>query len=189
MFPVLLGLVVTVAPVRAGASSLVSSAAQPTVDGAAGGGEACAAPAGASALGACQAPAAAADSALDAQVRKLASELGCPVCQGLSVEESQAELSREFKALIREQLAAGRTPAEVKAYFVSKYGEWILLQPEAKGFNLLVYVLPVVALLAGAGLLVARVRRWTRVPAESGVVASVAEGVGAGGAGAVGEDE
>ena len=104
---------------------------------------------------------AAPDSVLDARVRAVASELRCPVCQGESIEDSPAALAQEMRAIVREQLAAGRTPDEVKAYFVDKYGEWILLRPRARGWNMLVYVLPLVALLVGAAVIVRATRRWT----------------------------
>lgn len=105
---------------------------------------------------------------LDALTRQVASEMRCPVCQGLSINDSPVELAQQMKAVVRDQLAAGRTPDEVKAYFVSKYGEWVLLEPRASGMNLLVYVLPIVALLAGAVVVAASVRRWTRSAAEAG---------------------
>lgn len=102
-----------------------------------------------------------ADAALEARVRQLSAELRCPVCQGLSLADSPAGLSREMQDVVREQLAAGKSPDEVKAYFVSKYGEWILLQPTARGWNLLVYALPVLLVIAGiAGVLYAA-RRWS----------------------------
>ena len=104
---------------------------------------------------------------MDRQVRALSAELRCPVCQGLSLADSPAELSQDMRALIREQLQAGRSPAEVKEYFVGRYGEWILMSPKAEGFNLAVYVLPV-ALLLGGGILVGfALRRWTRAPAPA----------------------
>ena len=81
-------------------------------------------------------------SELERQTSQVASGLRCPVCQGVSVEDSPTELARQMRAVVREQLAAGRTPDEVRAYFVDKYGEWILLEPKASGFNLVVYVLP-----------------------------------------------
>lgn len=99
---------------------------------------------------------------LDALTRKVASQLRCPVCQGESIQDSPSELAQDMKAVVREQLAAGRTPEEVKAYFVSKYGEWILLEPEAHGFNLALYLLPVVAFVGGAATIAVAVRRWTR---------------------------
>lgn len=101
-----------------------------------------------------------ADSALDEAVRAVASELRCPVCQGESIEDSPAGLAQEMRAVVREQLAAGKTPDEVKAYFAEKYGEWILLRPRASGWNLIVYVLPVAALVAGTAVVVRLTRRW-----------------------------
>lgn len=99
---------------------------------------------------------------LERDTRQLAQELRCPVCQGLSLQDSPAELSQEMRAIIREQLVAGKTVPEVKAYFVEKYGEWVLLEPKASGFNLTVYVLPVLMLLGGAVFLYSVARKWTR---------------------------
>ena len=107
-----------------------------------------------------------ADSVLEARTTAVAAELRCPVCQGLSIQDSPSELSQEMRGMVRDQLRAGKTPAEVKAFFVSKYGEWILLTPTAQGFNLLLYILPFVLLLGGAAVIVVVVRRWTHA-AES----------------------
>ena len=106
-------------------------------------------------------------SRLDDSVRLVSSQLRCPVCQGESIQDSPAELAKQMRQVVREQLAAGRSGEEVKAYFVSKYGEWILLQPKAHGANLMVYVLPFVLLLGGAGVIVVAVRKWTRHSPES----------------------
>lgn len=102
--------------------------------------------------------------ALEEATRKVASELRCPVCQGTSIEDSPTDLARQMRAVVRDQLAQGRTPVEVRAYFVSRYGEWILLQPKPSGFNLLVYLLPILGLIAGGVVIVLSVRRWTREP-------------------------
>lgn len=104
------------------------------------------------------------DPALEAKATRVAAELRCPVCQGLSIQDSPSPLAVQMKDLIRSQLAAGRSEDEVKAYFVSRYGEWVLLEPVAQGFNLLVYLLPVLALLAGGGIIAFAVRRWTAAP-------------------------
>lgn len=105
-----------------------------------------------------------ADSLLEARTSEVASQLRCPVCQGLSIQESPSDLSQQMRAIVRDQLKAGRTPEEVKAYFVSKYGEWILLEPKPRGFNLLVYALPALLVLGGLGVIVVAVRKWTRSP-------------------------
>ncbi len=98
---------------------------------------------------------------LDARAAEIAAELRCPVCRNQSVVESNADLSREMQALVRERLVAGDTPEEVKAYFVSRYGEWILLEPQRRGINWLVWGLPFVVLILGGVLAVILLRRWT----------------------------
>lgn len=107
------------------------------------------------------------DPALEARATALADELRCPVCQGLSIHDSPSPLAQDMKDLIRAQIAAGATDDEVRDYFVSKYGEWVLLEPRAEGLNLLVYVLPALALLGGAALILVAVRRWSAPPTEA----------------------
>jgi cytochrome c-type biogenesis protein CcmH/NrfF len=90
------------------------------------------------------------DSLLDVRTKELAAD-------------SPSELSMQMKQVVRDQLAAGKSPEEVKAYFVSKYGEWILLEPKPRGMNLAVYLLPLFLLVGGGGLIVVMVRKWTTV--------------------------
>lgn len=97
---------------------------------------------------------------LDRLTAQVADRLRCPVCRNQSILESPSELAREMQSVIRERLAAGESPEEVKAYFVSRYGEWVLLKPEPRGAALLVYVLPGLAFLVGGGLVGWRLRRW-----------------------------
>ena len=66
-----------------------------------------------------------------------------------------------MRAVVRDRLRAGQTPDEVRAYFVSRYGEWILLEPTMKGLNLVLYVLPIALIGGGLLLVVFLVRRWT----------------------------
>lgn len=99
---------------------------------------------------------------LEEQVRTIASELRCVVCQNLSVADSPSELAGQMRAVIREQIEEGKNPAEIKAYFVSKYGEWVLLAPTPKGLGLLVWVLPFIAVGSGILLVVFVTSRWTR---------------------------
>ena len=98
-----------------------------------------------------------ADTALEARTSAVAATLRCPVCQ-----ESPSALAQQMRAVVRDRLRAGQTPDEVRAYFVSRYGEWILLEPTMKGLNLVLYVLPVVLIGGGLVLVVFLVRRWTR---------------------------
>ena len=97
---------------------------------------------------------------LDARAAEIAAELRCPVCRNQSIVESNADLSREMQALVRERLVAGDTPEEVKEYFVSRYGEWILLEPQRRGINWLVWGLPFVVLILGAVFAFTLLRRW-----------------------------
>jgi cytochrome c-type biogenesis protein CcmH len=102
---------------------------------------------------------------IDQLSAEVAAQLRCPVCRNQSVLESSSGLAREMQSVIRDRLASGETPQEVRAYFVGRYGDWILLKPEPKGINLLVYLLPAAALLFGGVLLYYRIRRWTRATA------------------------
>jgi cytochrome c-type biogenesis protein CcmH len=110
-----------------------------------------------------------ADSALEARTSAVAATLRCPVCQGESIQESPSGLAQQMRAVVRERLRTGESPDQVKAYFVSRYGEWILLEPKMTGLNILLYVLPVLLTAGGLVLVVFLVRRWTR-SAESGDV-------------------
>ena len=107
------------------------------------------------------------ETSLDRRTREVASQLRCPVCQGLSINDSPAELAVEMKGVVREQLAAGKSPEEVRAYFIDKYGTWVLLEPEPRGFNALVYALPVLGVVGGALVVWMYVRRMTRAGAVS----------------------
>lgn len=95
-------------------------------------------------------------------VHDVAAQLRCVVCQSLSVADSPSETAHQMKDIIRERLAAGETPEQVKAYFVDKYGLWILLSPPRQGFNLLVWVVPFAGLAAGLVLVLVLARRWSR---------------------------
>lgn len=106
-------------------------------------------------------------SSLEEQVRQVSAELRCPVCQGLSVADSPSGMANQMRDLIRERLKAGESPEAVKAYFVERYGEWILLAPKREGFNLLVWILPFLGLTVGAVGLVVLLQRWKKRPDAS----------------------
>jgi cytochrome c-type biogenesis protein CcmH len=105
-------------------------------------------------------------------VHDVAAQLRCVVCQSLSVADSPSETANQMRGIIRERLAAGESPVEVRAYFVEKYGEWILLAPPKSGFNLLVWVVPFVALGLGLVMVAIVLRRWSR-KASPGAPAAV----------------
>jgi cytochrome c-type biogenesis protein CcmH/NrfF/Flp pilus assembly protein TadD len=98
---------------------------------------------------------------IDDQTRAIAQELRCVVCQNLSVADSPSEMAQQMRGIIRQQLSAGKNPQQIKDFFVSKYGEWVLLSPTTQGFSLLVWVLPFVVLIAGVASGLWFIRRWS----------------------------
>lgn len=103
----------------------------------------------------------------DATAHQIASELRCVVCQNLSVADSPSEMAAQMRAIVRERLAAGDTPEQVREYFVARYGEWILLSPRRRGFNLLVWGFPIAAVAVGLVAVAALLHRWTHRPAPA----------------------
>lgn len=100
------------------------------------------------------------------RVNDVAKTIKCPTCQGESVADSNAPTSREIRRDIADRLARGETPDQVRAAYADSYGPAILLTPSASGVTSLVWVLPVVALVAAVVGLVVVFRRWRgRVPA------------------------
>jgi cytochrome c-type biogenesis protein CcmH len=73
-----------------------------------------------------------ADPVLEARARALSREIRCLVCQNQSIEDSEADLAKDLRLILRERIAAGAEDAEVKAYLVQRYGDFILLKPPVK---------------------------------------------------------
>lgn len=96
---------------------------------------------------------------LEAATTSLASVLRCPVCQGLSVNDSPAESARNMKRQIRAMLAAGYDDVQIKEYFVGAYGEFVLMSPKPRGLNLVVWILPGLLVLGGLVLVVVMLRK------------------------------
>ncbi len=101
-------------------------------------------------------------------VRDIAGNLRCPVCQNLSVGDSPSELANQMRGVIRDRLKAGETREQIEAYFVEKYGEWVLLAPKKRGFNLLAWLLPFVGVVAGGVAVAVIARRWAAREATAG---------------------
>jgi cytochrome c-type biogenesis protein CcmH len=98
---------------------------------------------------------------IEEQTRAISAELRCVVCQNLSVADSPSEMAQQMRASVREQVQAGKSPQEIKDFFVSKYGEWVLLAPTNTGFNRLLWWLPITVLVGGVITALLLVRRWT----------------------------
>lgn len=105
--------------------------------------------------------------AAEAQARALFQETRCLVCQGQSIDDSDAELAHDLRKLIRGQIAAGRSPGQVRAFLTARYGDYVLLRPPFAARNAVLWVGPFVIGLAGLGLLIARFRRPITTPALS----------------------
>jgi cytochrome c-type biogenesis protein CcmH len=86
------------------------------------------------------------DPALEARARAISKHLRCPVCQGESIDDSSAPISRDLRIVVRERLVAGDTDEEVIDFVVDRYGEFVLFNPRPQGANLILW-------LAGPGLL------------------------------------
>jgi cytochrome c-type biogenesis protein CcmH len=83
------------------------------------------------------------------RARQIADELRCPDCQALSVAESETAAAAAIRRQIVEQLAAGQSSEQIRAYFVARYGEWILLAPPSP----FAWWIPVAAMVVGIGVL------------------------------------
>jgi cytochrome c-type biogenesis protein CcmH len=103
----------------------------------------------------------------DDEVNAIARQLYCPVCESTPLDVCPTEACRQWRELIRQMLAEGRSEAEIKQYFVQQYGDRVLAEPPRKGFNWLVYLLPPLIILTGAVILFRALRAWTKPVAAS----------------------
>ena len=90
-----------------------------------------------------------ADPALEQRARSLSYEIRCVVCQSQSIAESDADIARDMRGLIREQIAAGRSDQEIRDYLVARYGDFVLFEPPFKATTYVLWIGPFV-LLVGA---------------------------------------
>jgi cytochrome c-type biogenesis protein CcmH len=99
------------------------------------------------------------DPVLEARARELSQGLRCPVCQNESIDESHAPVAQELRVVLRERLVAGDTDAQVIDYMVFRYGEYVLLRPNAHGANLVLWFAAPLMLLLALGVGWATIRR------------------------------
>jgi cytochrome c-type biogenesis protein CcmH len=104
------------------------------------------------------------DAGLEARARAISQDIRCPVCQGESIDDSSAPISRDLRLIIRERLVAGDTDAEVIDYVVARYGEFVLFNPRVEGTNLILWLAGPALLLAGLAIAVAAQRRRKALP-------------------------
>lgn len=99
-----------------------------------------------------------------AEAERIAKGLRCPVCQGLSVADSNADAARAMHARISELVQLGYSQEQIEAYFVDRYGEWVRLAPPAEGLHWLLWVAPALLVVVGAAVIGLRGRGAAAAP-------------------------
>ena len=95
----------------------------------------------------------------EAEATALMEELRCLVCQGQSIADSDAELAGDMRALVRQRIAAGETPGQVRSWLVQRYGSWVSYRPPIEPITWPLWAAPILLLIAGAWLLRKRLKR------------------------------
>jgi cytochrome c-type biogenesis protein CcmH len=109
------------------------------------------------------------DPDLERRARSISADLRCVVCRNESIDDSNAELARDMRLMVRERLVAGDTDAQVVNYLVERYGEYILLRPRRDGVNLILWISAPLMLVAALGIAGVALRR--RVPQQAPLTA------------------
>ncbi len=107
------------------------------------------------------------DPALEARARELSLELRCLVCQNQSIDDSNAELARDLRILVRERLVAGDTNDQAMEFIRSRYGDFVLLNPPVQASTYLLWYGPIAIVLLGAAAVVVAMRKRQKAAAET----------------------
>jgi cytochrome c-type biogenesis protein CcmH len=102
------------------------------------------------------------DPAQEARAREIFKDVRCLVCQNESIDDSEADLAHDLRQIVREQVRAGRSEAEIKRFLTDRYGEFVLLTPSFSAGNLALWGGPFLVVLLGGLLLLHRLRN--RIP-------------------------
>ena len=105
-----------------------------------------------------------ADPALEERARSLSRTLRCMVCQNQSIDDSAAPLAHDLRVLVRERLKAGDSDPQVLDFLVARYGEFVLLKPRLEWQTALLWLTPLMVLIAGTIAVIAAVRRQHHAP-------------------------
>jgi len=92
------------------------------------------------------------DATLEAMAKDIMKDVRCLVCQNQSIEDSQADLARDLRRIVRERVVMGESRSEIEAYLTARYGDWILLEPPFKARTALLWLFPFAVLLLGGWL-------------------------------------
>lgn len=104
------------------------------------------------------------DPALEARARAITANLRCPVCQGESIDDSNAPISRDLRLAVRERIMLGDSDDQVIDYVTTRYGEFVLFKPRSTGSGLILWLAGPLMLLAGAGIAFATLRARQSAP-------------------------
>jgi len=96
------------------------------------------------------------DARQEAQAKALMEELRCLVCQGQSIADSNAELAGDMRALVRQRIAAGEKPEQVRSWLIQRYGDWVSYRPPLQPITWPLWAAPIALLLLGGWLLSTR---------------------------------
>ncbi|MZR29474.1 cytochrome c-type biogenesis protein CcmH [Sneathiella litorea] len=110
------------------------------------------------------------DPALESRVRAISAEIRCLVCQNQSILDSNADLAKDLRLIVRERVALGDTDQEVRRYLVDRYGDWVLLDPPFKLTTVLLWLGPVMIFIFGAIAMVIFLRGRSHASKEDVVV-------------------
>ena len=102
------------------------------------------------------------DARKEAQAVALMDTIRCVVCQGQPISGSNADLAGDMRRIIRERIAAGDSPEQVRSWLIGKYGDWVSFKPQVKPLTMPLWILPLLALLGGIWLVSRRLRRRAR---------------------------
>ena len=105
----------------------------------------------------------------DDEVNAVAKQLYCPVCENVPLDVCPTQACAQWRDLIREKLSQGWSEAQIKTYFVEQYGDRVLATPPARGLNWLVYIIPPVAILAGAFILYKAFQTWKQAEPDRSI--------------------
>ncbi|WP_243367612.1 cytochrome c-type biogenesis protein [Microvirga solisilvae] len=89
------------------------------------------------------------DPAMEKRAREISVELRCLVCQNQSIDDSDAQLAKDLRLLVRERLVAGDSDQQVRDFLVQRYGEFVLLKPTFSAHNMLLWLTPALVLILG----------------------------------------
>ncbi len=99
------------------------------------------------------------DARAEAQAVALMDSIRCVVCQGQPISGSNADLAGDMRRLIRERIAAGESPEQVRSFLIGRYGDWVSFKPEVKPITAPLWLVPLLALLGGGALVARRLQR------------------------------